>query len=117
MNAVFTAVPISPELQALINVILAGIETVIGVVTANSPAPVPAPAAATPEVITSGQAIHAHAVAASTEAKVTALTGFKPSFWDKARAAAGDTHVAAGHYNSEWNKAVDAGGFPATLKV
>ena len=57
------------------------------------------------------QTIHAHTVAAAGEAKVTAMTGYKPSVWEKARAAAGDTHVAANAYKKEWAKAWKAGGF------
>jgi hypothetical protein len=88
------------------NIILAGIETVIGVVTANSPAPVaPADATASWE---ERQAMHQAAVSADTTAKVQSLVpGFKRSIW----------HTPAHQYNEAWNKAVVAGGFPATLQV
>jgi hypothetical protein len=112
LNAVFTAVPISPELQALINVILAGVETVIGVLTANSPAPpaetgtdIGATQAAAPHDV---QAAHQAFVAADTTAKVQALVpGFKRSIF----------HSPESQYKSAWNKAVDENNLPATLKA
>ena len=102
-NAVTTAVPISPAIQALVNVILAGIETVIGIVTANSPAPL-----STEETHEETQAMHQAAVAADTTAKVqTLVPGFKRSIF----------HSPESQYDNAWNKAVDAGGFDSSLKV
>jgi hypothetical protein len=118
-QTLFSALPLPPSYELLINLILGGVTAAIGLLTANSPAPVPAPAPTdvAPEVAAHAQLFHAHAVGAATEAKVVALTGIKISAWDKARAAVGDTHVVANRYKSEWNSAVDKGGFPQTLKV
>ena len=107
-QSVFNTLPLPTTFTALANIILAGIETVIGVLTANSPAPVvaaPAGADATPEET---QAAHvAHSIA-DTTAKVQVLVpGFKRSIW----------HSAATQYNNAWNSAVDAGGFPQGIKV
>jgi hypothetical protein len=100
-NAVTTAIPVPPELSALVNIFAAGIVTVIGLVTANAPAPV----AATPETVSLYQA---H-VAADTTAKVQVLIpGYKVSLWDKGRAALGDHTVVAGELKKEWNKGVVA---------
>jgi hypothetical protein len=105
-QTVYNSLPIPSEYLVLGNIILAGIETVIGVVTANSPAPAaPADATASPEEL---QAMHQAAVSADTTAKVQSLVpGFKRSIW----------HTPAHQYNEAWNKAVVAGGFPATLQV
>jgi hypothetical protein len=105
-QTVYNSLPIPSEYLVLGNIILAGIETVIGVVTANSPAPVAhADATASWE---ERQAMHQAAVSADTSAKVQALVpGFKRSIW----------HTPAHQYNEAWNKAVVAGGFPATLQV
>lgn len=109
-QAVFNALPIPTEYAALINIILAGIETVIGVLAANSPAPaapspVAASAAAAPEEI---QAMHVAHTVADTTAKVQQLVpGFKRSIW----------HSPASQYKTAWNSAVDSGKFPQTLKT
>lgn len=108
LNAVFTAVPISPEIQALINVIFAGIETVTGVLTANSPAPAAEVTEGATATEAESQEIHAIHVAADTAAKVqTLVPGFERSIF----------HSPESQYKSAWNKAIDAGGFPATAKV
>ena len=101
----FDALPLPANVEVLANIILAGVETVIGVVTANSPAP-PAPAGlvAHAEV----QAAHQVDVATATAAKVqTLVPGFKRSIF----------HSPESQYKSTWNKAIDAGEFDATLKV
>jgi hypothetical protein len=105
-NALTQAIPLPPGVSTLVNVILAGIEAVIGVIAANSPAPAaPAGATATPEEAT---AAHQAAVAHDTEAKVTTLVPtFKRSIW----------HSAASQYKSTWNKAIDSGGFPSEMKA
>ena len=102
----FNALPLPATVETLTNIVLAGIETVIGVLTANSPAPAaPADATAAPEDL---HPLHQAAVIADTTAKVQALVpGFKRSIW----------HSAAHQYNDAWNKAVAEGGFPATLQV
>ena len=118
-QSIITVLPIPPLYATLVNLVLGGIAAAVGIITANSPAPAPTAAdgAVTPQITAAAQTFHAHAVGANTEATVEALAGVKVSFWDKARAAAGDTNVAAGRYKSEWNKAVDTGGFDQTLKV
>lgn len=97
-TSVFDVLPIPADLITLENIISAGVVTVIGILSANSPAPVTASAedvTADPEHT---QALYAHAVAASTEKKVNNLVpGFKRSLF----------HSAAHQYKSAWNKAVD----------
>lgn len=104
----FNALPIPPADAALANIILAGVEAVIGVLAANSPAPsapTPTVGAASEEEIT---AAHQAQVAVETEAKVIALVPeFKRSIW----------HSAAHQYKSTWNGAVHKGNFPATLDI
>lgn len=108
-QTIFNALPLPATVTALANIILAGIETVIGVLTANSPA------LATMSSLTANfaeahdvTAMHQAFVAADTTAKVQALVpGFKRSIW----------HSPESQYNKAWNGAVDAGGFPAALKV
>lgn len=104
------ALPIPTTYTALLNIIFAGIETVIGVLTANSPAPVaptpPATEALVPHEDT--QAMHQAAVIADTTAKVQALVpNFKRSIW----------HSPESQYIKTWNQAVEDGNFPATLKA
>lgn len=110
----FNALPIPAAYSALVNIILAGVETVIGVLTANSPVQ-SAPAvgdpvagekfAASDEEITAMHQVH---TAADTTAKVQALVpGFKRSIW----------HSPESQYTKAWNGAVDDGGFPAELKT
>ena len=101
---------IPPPYGTLINIILAGIEAVLGVIKANSPAPAPATTveaheAASPEEI---QAHHAAAVAAETEQTVHALVPqFKRSIW----------HSAASQYKKTWNEAVLSSGLPQGMQV
>jgi hypothetical protein len=89
-----------------INLILAGIAAVVGVITANSAAPAPTETTtATPEE--SKAMFQAHVVA-DTSAKVQALVpGFKRSIW----------HTPESQYKKAWNEAVDADKLPDTLKV
>jgi hypothetical protein len=101
-QVIFNALPIPAGIQVLANIILAGIETVIGVLTANSPAP-PAPAGST-VAAADLQAFHQAHVAAETAAKVEALVpGFKRSIF----------HSVESQYTTAWNKACDAGGWTA----
>lgn len=100
-TAVFAVLPIPEEAKLLEGIIVSGIDAVIAVVEANSPAPAaPAPtegAASTEEL----QANHAFSVAATAEAKVaTQIPGFKRSKF----------HSADHQYKSEWNKAVEKAG-------
>ena len=108
-----SALPIPTLYITLLNIILAGVETVIGVLSANSPVSVPTEAemepsgseAATVEDVT---AMHQAQVAADTTAKVQALVpGFKRSIW----------HSAASQYNNAWDNALQAGGFPPSMAV
>jgi len=101
-QGVFAALPIPDNYKVLANIILGGVIAVIGVLTANSPAP--AGVASHPET----QAMHQAAVAADTAVKVAVLVPhFKRSIW----------HSPESQYDSAWNKAVDAGGFSSSLKV
>lgn len=107
-QTVFATLSIPPEYEVLGNLILGGVVTVIGVLTANSPAPAaaaPADATIEPEDL---QTAHQTATIADTTAKVqTLVPGFKPSIW----------HTPAKQYKNEWNKTVEENGLPATLKV
>lgn len=114
-ESVFQALPIPEDAKALAALIAGGVDAVLGIIKANSPAPAPAPAVGveepapiTPEVAEAHQAFHAHAVAASTEASVEASTGITVSAIDKARVAVGDTSVIPKKWKKEWNAAVDA---------
>jgi hypothetical protein len=103
-QTVFASLPLPPTVEALTNIILAGIETVIGVLTANSPAP----AAPQGTVGAEEQGMHQAAVAADTVQKVHALVpGIKLSRF----------HAADVQYKKAWNDAVASGGFPETLKA
>jgi hypothetical protein len=82
---------IPPEAETLLTIVIAGIEGVIAIVTANNKT--------SPE----DQAKVADAGVAKVQASVPE---FKLGFFDKAKAELGDTHVAANKYKSEWNKAV-----------
>lgn len=89
-----------------VNIAIAGIEAVIGVITANSPAPAPSSSVAV--VPEEHQALHAADAIATTTAKVQALVpAFKRSKW----------HSAASQYRKTWNDAVYEGAFPETLVV
>lgn len=104
-QSVFNALPLPTTVQTLTNIILAGIETVIGVLTANSPAPAAPEGAAEVE---EPQAMHQAAVAADTVQKIHALVpGIKLSRF----------HGADVQYRNAWNSAVDAGAFPAEMKA
>ena len=104
-NAVVEPLDLPPQTVALVNVILAGVETVLGIIIANSPAP-PAPAGITS--LKEPQALHQATVASDTVVKVHALVpGIKLSRF----------HSPASQYNHAWNKAVDAGGFDPSLKA
>ncbi|MGA9668391.1 MAG: hypothetical protein WBQ94_04240 [Terracidiphilus sp.] len=105
-QTVFNAIPFPATVSALVNIILAGIETVIGVLTANSPAPAPV-AAAGDATAEETQAMHQAHVAADTASKVTALVpGFKRNIF----------RSPASQYKKAWNDAVAQEQLPA-LKV
>ena len=104
-QTVFNTLPIPTTAQTLANIILAGVEAVIGVVTANSPAPTPVAGTASED---ESRVQYQLNVAAETEAKIAALVpDFKRSIW----------HSAAHQYKSTWNDAVNAGGFPPAMKI
>jgi hypothetical protein len=106
----FSALPLPPTVEALTNIILAGIETVIGVVTANSPAPTAPPVANVEGLMGAEdiQAVHAASVAADTTAKVHKLVpGFKRSIF----------HSPDHQYRGAWNGAITEGHFPDSAKV
>ena len=104
-NAVVAPLNLPPQTVALVNIILAGVETVLGVIIANSPAP-PAPVGL--KAVKEPQALHQATVASDTVVKVHALVpGIKLSRF----------HSPASQYNHAWNKAVDAGGFDPSLKA
>lgn len=92
----------------LVNVILGGVTAVIGVLTANSPAPTQAAvsgADATPEESKAQYQAH---VAADTAQKVAELVPtFKRSLW----------HSPATQYKRTWNETVAGNSLPASLKV
>jgi hypothetical protein len=99
LEDVFNKLPLPATFELFGNIILGGIVTIIGIVTANSPAPSTTEEvgedAATPEET---QAHYQAQVAADTTAKVEALVpGFKRSIF----------HSAASQQKSAWNKAVD----------
>ena len=107
-QTVFAALPLPATVVTLANIILAGVEAVIAVIAANSPAPAPAPATvldATPEEVQAG---HQAQVVEDATAKIQKLVpGFKRSIW----------HSAATQYKNAWNNAVTAGKFPTAILV
>lgn len=101
-ETVFDALPIPTAYVVYGNLILAGITTIIGIVTANSAvtttstAAVAEDEAATPEETTAMFQAH---VASKTTAKVqTLVPGFERSLF----------HSPASQQKNQWNKAVDA---------
>jgi hypothetical protein len=95
-QTIISTLPIPAIYVTFANIILAGIATVIGVVTANSPAP--AAPAGLPEHPEAKAMFQAH-TAADTASKVQALVpGFQRSIF----------HSPESQYNKVWNQAVDA---------
>jgi len=106
-NAFVQALPVVPQnVVVLINIILAGLEAVVGMLAGNSPVTeAPADATASAEEIQEQHQLH---VAYDTKAKVgTLVPDFQFSPW----------HSPASQYNKTWNKGVDEGGFPASMKA
>lgn len=107
-STVFDVLPLPETVKTLENIIAAGIATVIGVITANSPAPATtstSPTVATPEETT---ALHqVHVIEQTTSTVQTLVPGFKRSIFTS------PVH----QYRNTWNKAVENGKFPETLKV
>lgn len=108
-QTVFNTLPIPAQYVALANIILAGVEAVIGVIDANQPAPAAAVGLVLGEdAAEDTQAAHQATVAVDTTAKVQALVpGFKRSIF----------HSPESQYKGQWNKAVDDGGLDSILKV
>ncbi len=103
---VLNTLPLPPGVQMLSNIILAGIEAVIGVVTANSPAPA-TPTGATASVEETTALYQAH-VAHQTTIRVAALVPeFRRSIW----------HSASSQYNKAWNGAIESNEFPPSMKT
>lgn len=104
-DAAFNALPVPSTLKDLANIILAGISTVIGVITANSPQPV-AVSDSSPAFDFVGD-YQAH-VAIETASKVqTLVPGFKRSLF----------HSPESQYKTAWNSAVDEHSLPTELRV
>ena len=105
-QTIFNTLPLPANVQTLTNIVLGGIEAVIAVLVANSPAPAaPAGSTAEPEDL---QITHQVVTATEAMVKVHALIpGIKLN-------RHGST---VDQYNKAWNSAVDAGGFAQTLKV
>jgi hypothetical protein len=97
---IFNTLPFPATAKGIVDAISAGIAMVVSIIAGNSPPPV------------AGASLEAHveAVSVAAEAQVTKLTGYKPSFWDKARAFAGDTTVVSSRYKEQVRKAAKAAG-------
>lgn len=103
-----SGLPIPPNAQVFANIILAGLETVLAIISANSPAPATAAAGpqATPVAHMSMlraasseevQAMHQASVIETTTAKVNTLVpGFQRSIY----------HSPESQYKAAWNKTV-----------
>lgn len=110
-NAVFDVLPFTTEVKSLVSIISAGITTVIGVITANSPAPAtPSSATANEEEST---VAYQHAVVERTTQEVqTLVPGFKRSIFTS------PAHQYRNAWNSQVGKLVAAIGSKYTvLKV
>lgn len=104
-QTVFNTLPLPSSVITLTNIILAGIEAVIAVITANSPAPASSGGTASTEET---QALWQAHIASQAQSSIHALVpNFKRSLF----------HSAAHQYVSTWNKAVEAGNLPASLKA
>ncbi len=101
----FSALPLPANVITLTNIILGGIEAVIAVITANSPAPASADSTVDAEDV---QVTHQVVTATEAMAKIHALIpGIKL-----------DRHSnVVTQYDNAWNSAVSDGGFPADMLV
>ena len=95
----FNALPVPDNVKLFANIILAGISTVIGILTANSPAPIaPEDAENVAEPHEQTAMFQAH-VAVKTAARVEELVpGFRRSYF----------HSPESQYKKAWNDAVKA---------
>lgn len=101
----FAALPLPPDVELYGNLILGGIVTVIGIVNANSPAPVAAGANVEPAT---PPEMHQAVVAADTVKQLHALVpGLKLSRF----------HGAKEQYDNAWNNLVDTHPVPGLAKV
>jgi len=106
-NTLVATIPVvPPEVVLLVDVISAGLVTVIGLLKGNSPAPAPAGGGT---VTPSAQKAYAAKVMADTEAQVSLLVpGYKLTLKDRIEEAAGDHMVVANEYKNHWNKQIAA---------
>lgn len=104
-ESVLNTLPLPPEVAMFTDIIIGGITAVVGIITANSPAP--AGPVGLP-VHAETQAMHQADVAASTAARVAVLVpGFKRSIF----------HSPESQYKAVWNKQVDANPSAGISKV
>lgn len=95
-TAVFATLPIPTDAKALEAIISAGVVTIVGVLTANAPAP--APSEGSEITADEVQDLHVAHVASETTEKVKALVpDFKRSIFTS----------PSKQYKNAWNKAVD----------
>lgn len=105
-QTVFNTLPLPPSVMTLTNIILAGIEAVIGVITANSPAPA-APSSATASAEESTVMYQAHVIAHTTTKVQALVPEFKRHLFTS----------AAHQYRNTWNGEVSKGGYPEAMKI
>jgi len=107
----FNKLPLLPSVKTLTNIILAGVETVIGILTANSSAPAGPAEVLAPEDIPSKEEAHAmhqaHTIIETTAKVKVLVPSFKRSIW----------HSPATQYNRAWDQAAEAGNFPPALRT
>lgn len=107
-QSVFNTLPLPADVEEFTNLILGGVEAVIGVLEGNGTLPavaeVPADADATPEEL---MQLHQEETVAKTTAKIQVLVpGFKRSKWQK----------ASTQYTNYWNSTAEKANKPQ-LKV
>lgn len=111
-NAVINIIPVNIPglplpLGPLVNIVLGGIETVISILTGGEPVPAP-PAGASPEAVADAQRMHEAVAMHEGMLKVQALTpDFKMSRW----------HTPQVQYRNYWNKKIDDGKYPVSMKI
>jgi hypothetical protein len=111
-TTVFNTLPIPDNYKLYADIISAGIVTVIGIVTGNSPAPAPAAGITAHE---DAQAMYQAQVVADTVAKVKVLV---PSFrFESTSAFSWFHHSPESQSKSAWNHTVDTNPEPGIVKV
>ena len=115
LQVIITALPIPPLYQLITDAVLAGIITVMGLVTGNSPAPAPVPAAL-PEGVTAlmVQQDHERATMAEYSIKAQALV---PFYKIQTRATWLPERHPDAQYRACVNKAVEVSGAPASFRL